>query len=201
MLVLRFSHASPFARKARIAASHLGLDHRVILETADVSSPDETFKQQNPLIKIPILILENGETLYDSRVIVEYLDHIAGGGTIFPQGEERFPALRQQALGDGLADAAVSMVYEKRFRAAENYDSGWVARQAEKVRCSLAHAEKHLSTPAAHIHIGHIAMACALGFLDIRFEGSWRAEHPKLVAWLADFEKRVPSYAKTAPPA
>lgn len=110
MLVLRFSPASPFARKVRIASALLGLEDRVTMESADVAAPDEILKQQNPLGKIPILVLGNGETLYDSRVIVEYLDHIAGGGILLPQTEERFKALREQALGDGLSDAAVAIV-------------------------------------------------------------------------------------------
>lgn len=201
MLVLRFSPTSPFASKVRIASALLGLEDRGTMESADVASPDEILKQQNHLGKIPILVLGNGETLYDSRVIVEYLDHIAGGGILLPQTEERFKALREQALGDGLSDAAVAIVYEKRFRTPENYDTGWVARQTDKVARSLAHAEEYLSTPASNIHIGHVALACALGYLDIRFDGKWRMEHPKLVSWLADFEARVPSYAKTAPPA
>ncbi len=197
MLTLYASAASPFVRKVRIAAAMVGLEKKMNVVNTDTVKPDDAFLRANPLGKIPALALENGQSLFDSRVIVAYFDHLSGAGSLIPTGEERFAALQQEALADGLADAAVLMVYEKRFRAAENYDEGWVARQKEKVASALAYAETALSTPAAKFHVGHIAQACALGFLDLRFEGTWRASHPKLVAWLADFESRVPSYART----
>src|ERR671921_770768 len=92
-LVLRSSPASPFGRKVKIAASLLGLKDRIEIVEADTMNPQDTLRQQNPLGKIPALVLENGEVLYDSRVIVEYLDHLAGGGRIIPNGMERFTVL------------------------------------------------------------------------------------------------------------
>ncbi|HZW47473.1 MAG TPA: glutathione S-transferase family protein [Microvirga sp.] len=197
MLVLRSSAASPFGRKVKIAASLLGLMDRIQIVDADTMSPEDNLRQQNPLGKIPTLVLENGETLYDSRVIVEYLDFLAGGGRIVPAGEARFVALREQALADGIMDAALLQVYEGRFRPEDKHEPKWVNHQAGKVQRGLAYAEAHLSTPAAELHVGHLALACALGYLDLRFAGRWRETHPKLVAWLADFEARVPAYAKT----
>jgi glutathione S-transferase len=197
MLVLRSSPASPFGRKVKIAASLLGLSDRIQITDADTMSPEDSIRQQNPLGKIPALVLENGEALYDSRVIVEYLDFLAGGGRIFPAGEARFTALREQALADGIMDAALLQVYEGRFRPEDRHEPKWVNHQAGKVERGLAYAESHLSTPAETLHVGHIALACALGYLDLRFAGRWRAAHPKLVAWLADFEARVPAFAKT----
>jgi len=197
MLVLRSSAASPFGRKVKIAASLLGLMDRIQIVDADTMNPEDNIRQQNPLGKIPALVLENGEALYDSRVIVEYLDFLAGGGRIFPAGEARFMALRELALADGITDAALLQVYEGRFRPEDRHEPKWVNHQAGKVERGLAYAEAHLSTPAADLHIGHIALACALGYLDLRFAGRWRETHPKLVAWLADFEARVPAFAKT----
>src|ERR687893_646949 len=107
MLVLRSSPPSPFGRKVKIAAALLGLSDRVTVERADTTDPNDSLRGQNPLGKIPTLVLENGETLYDSRVIVEYLDHLAGGGRLIPTDSTRFDALRQQALADGLMDAAI----------------------------------------------------------------------------------------------
>jgi glutathione S-transferase len=130
-------------------------------------------------------------------VIVEYLDVLAGGERIFPAGEARFTALREQALADGIMDAALLQVYEGRFRSEDKHEPKWVDHQAGKVERGLAYAEAHLSTPAGTLHIGHIALACALGYLDLRFGGRWRETHPKLVAWVADFEARVPAFAKT----
>jgi len=197
MLVLRSSPASPFGRKVKLSAAILGLSDRIQVVDADTLNPEDSIRQQNPLGKIPALILEGGEALYDSRVIVEYLDHLAGGGRIIPNGAGRFSALRDQALCDGIMDAALLQVYEGRFRAEDRREPKWIDHQADKVRRGLAHAEAHLSTPGEDLHIGRIALACALGYLDLRFGGRWRESHPKLVAWLADFEARVPAFAKT----
>ncbi|NBJ13294.1 glutathione S-transferase family protein [Microvirga arsenatis] len=197
MLVLRSSPASPFGRKVKLSAAILGLSDRIQVVDADTLNPEDSIRQQNPLGKIPALILEGGEVLYDSRVIVEYLDHLAGGGRIIPNGAGRFSALRDQALCDGIMDAALLQVYEGRFRAEDRREPKWVDHQADKVRRGLAHAEAHLSTPGEDLHIGRIALACALGYLDLRFGGRWRESHPRLVAWLADFEARVPAFAKT----
>jgi glutathione S-transferase len=196
MLVLRSSPASPFVRKVKLSASILGLSDRIQIVDADTLNPEDSIRQQNPLGKIPTLILENGDVLYDSRVIVDYLDHLAGGG-IIPSGSGRFTALRDQALADGIMDAALLQVYEGRFRAEDKHEPKWVSHQADKVRRGLDHAEAHLSDASQPLHIGQIALACALGYLDLRFGGRWRESYPKLVAWLADFESRVPAYAKT----
>ncbi|MBB4039085.1 glutathione S-transferase [Microvirga flocculans] len=197
MLVLRSSPASPFGRKVKLSASILGLSDRIQIVDADTMNPEDSIRRQNPLGKIPALILENGEVLYDSRVIVEYLDHLAGGGRIIPNGAERFSALRDQALADGITDAALLQVYEGRFRPEDRHEPKWVDHQADKVRRGLDHAEAHLSQPGQNLHVGRIALACTLGYLDLRFGGRWRESYPKLVAWLADFEARVPAFAQT----
>lgn len=198
MLTLRSSAASPFGRKIKIAASLLDLSDRIEIVEADTGNPDDNLRQQNPLGKIPTLVLENGETLYDSRVILEYLDHLAGGGHIYPSGWDRFAALRQQALADGIMDATLIQVYEGRWRSEEHREPKWVEHHAGKVTRGLDFAEANLASPTATIHVGHIALACALGYLDLRMGGRWRDSHPKLVAWLADFETRVPEFGKTA---
>lgn len=197
MLTLRSSPASPFGRKVKIAASVLGLMDQVTIVVADTGDPAEPLRQQNPLGKIPTLVLPNGETLFDSRVIVEYLDHLAGGGRLIPAGEARFAQLRLQALADGLCDAALLQVYETRFRPEEGRNAAWVANQASKVSRALTALEL---APPAHEgapRIGEIALACALGYLDLRFSGSWRKDHPALVAWLDAFAARAPSFEET----
>jgi glutathione S-transferase len=197
MLTLRTSAPSPFGRKVRIALDMLGLAYRVTVMPADTQDPNDSLRTQNPLGKIPTLVLESGEALYDSRVIMQFIDALAGGGRIIPQGWARFDALRLEALADGILDANILQVYEVRFRPEEHRVAKWVEYQAEKVARALAEAEKSHAEPAAQIHVGHIALACALGHLDLRFEGSWRRSHPKLVAWLADFERRVPAFEAT----
>src|SRR5258707_1322287 len=117
MLTLRSSPASPFGRKIRIAASLLGLDREITIEPADTGNPSDSVRQQNPLGKIPALVLEDGMVLFDSRVILEYLDYRAGGGRIVPSdAAARFAALRLQALADGLMDASILLIYEGRWR-------------------------------------------------------------------------------------
>jgi glutathione S-transferase len=198
MLILRSSGASPFVRKVRIAADILGLSDRIEVVEADTMNPPAEFLGQNPLGKIPTLVLENGETLYESAIILEYLDWLAGGGKILPQGSRRFAALRMQALADGITGAALLQVYEGRWRPEEHRVEKWVAHQRGKVERGLEEAEAALAAaPMPPVHAGHIALACALGYLDLRFEGKWRAGHPKLVAWLAEFEKQVPSFEAT----
>jgi glutathione S-transferase len=198
MLVLRSSPPSPFGRKVKIAAALLGLSDRITVERADTGDPNDTLRSQNPLGKIPTLILENGETLYDSRVIIEYLDALAGGGRLIPAEDwSRFEALRQQALADGIMDAAILQSYEARWRPEERREPRWLEHQQGKIDRALALAEATLSTPPQAFHVGHVALACALGYLDLRFEGRWRQKHPRLVAWLADFEGRVPAFGAT----
>ncbi|HYF55123.1 MAG TPA: glutathione S-transferase [Salinarimonas sp.] len=201
MLVLRSSPASPFGRKVKIAAALLGLADRLEIVPADTLDPNEALRAQNPLGKIPTLVLENGDTLFDSRVIVEYLDALAGGGGVIPaSGDARFQALRLQALADGLMDAALMGVYETRFRPEGMRVRAWLDHQGGKVDRALQALERDHATPGGPVTVGEIAVACALGYLDLRFAGAWRAGHPRLVAWLEDFEARVPAFGATRPP-
>lgn len=198
MLTLRSSPASPFGRKVKIAAAELGLSDRIDIVVANTTDAADPLRQQNPLGKIPTLILETGETLFDSRVILEYLDHLAGGGILIPAGEERFPQLRLQALADGICDAALLQVYESRFRTPEQKNADWIEMQAGKVTRGLTALEALPPAEGDKPRIGEIALACALGYLDLRFAGEWRTSYPKLVAWLDRFAARVPSFEATA---
>ena len=199
-MILRSSPASPFGRKVKIAAHILGLLDRVKIVNADTLNPEDDLRQQNPLGKIPTLILDSGKVIYDSRVIVEYFDQYVGGGRLIPaKGDDRFDVLVMQSLADGIMDAAILQIYEIRFRAEENREAKWVSHQAGKIDRALAALEAHPPHITPVPHIGTIAIACALGYLDLRFEGQWRNAHPRLVAWLDDFSARVPAYAATAP--
>ena len=196
MLVLRAAAPSPFVRKVRIAAAVLELDDRIELVTADTNDPDDSLRTQNPLGKIPALVLDGGETIYDSAVIVEYLDTLAGGGKIIPaHGRRRFCSLTQQALADGIMEAAVLVRYEMLWRAPEMRSEKWIAHQNDKIARGLAAFETAL--PEELSDIGTISLACALGYLDFRFDGAWRATHRALVAWLDLFAAAVPSFEAT----
>lgn len=200
MLTLRFSPSSPFVRKIRIAASVLGLEKDIKAEPAETTSPSDTVRQQNPLGKIPTLVLEDGSTLFDSRVILEYLDHRAGGGRIIPKdATARFAALRLQALADGILDASILQVYEGRFRPAERHEPKWVEHQAGKIARGLAALEAAPPGLGSPPDVGQITVACALGYRDFRFGEGWRKDHPRLVAWLDGFAAKVPAYAATKP--
>jgi len=200
MLTLRFSPSSPFVRKIRIAASVLGLEKDIKAEPAETTSTSDTVRQQNPLGKIPTLVLEDGSTLFDSRVILEYLDHRAGGGRIIPKdASARFAALRLQALADGILDASILQVYEGRWRPAERHEPKWVEHQAGKVARGLAALEAAPPGLGNPPDVGQITVACALGHRDFRFGDGWRKDHPKLVAWLDGFAAKVPAYAATKP--
>jgi glutathione S-transferase len=132
-------------------------------------------------------------------VILEYLDHLAGGHILIPaEPEARFAVLTQAALADGVLDAAILMVYEVRFRDVEKREPKWVNYQAEKISRALAHFE--MAPPTGKRDISHIGVACVLGYLDLRFEGKWRADHPKLAAWLEAFAAEVPSFEATRAP-
>jgi glutathione S-transferase len=201
MLTLRHAAASPFVRKVRIAAITLGLDRDITLENADTMSASDSVRQQNPLGKIPALILEDGTALFDSRVILEYLDHRAGGGRIIPKdGAARFAALRLQALADGLMDASILQVYENRWRSTEKHEPKWVEHQAGKVARAFAALEADPPALDSPPNVGQIAVACALGYRDFRFGDAWRKDHPRLVAWLDTFAAKVPAFAATKPP-
>ena len=196
-MILRSSPPSPFGRKVKIAAAILVLSDKIEIVVTDTIDPADSIRQQNPLGKIPALILADGTALYDSRVIVEYLDLMAGGGKLIPNGAERIQTLTLQALADGIMDAGILQMYERRFRDEDRREAKWIAHQQGKIDRALAYLEQ----TGAPLHttplIGEIALACALGYLDLRFEGTWRAKHPKLVAWLDRFAAAVPSFEKT----
>ena len=197
-MILRSSPASPFVRKVRIAASLLGLDSKIEVRDADLNSDDDSIRRQNPLGKIPALVLDDGSVLYDSRVILEYLDHLAGGDRIVPrEPKARFEALRLQALCDGILDAGILMVYESRYRPPEMKVQAWLERQQAKFNRALDALEAAPPPLDAMPNVGQIALACALGYGDLRFGGEWRKNHPKLVAYHDAFAAQVPAFAAT----
>lgn len=196
---LRFAPASPFVRKVRIAADLAGLTDKIELVPANTMEPDDALLDQNPLGKIPVLILDDGSKIYDSLTICEYLDHRAGGTTLFPTDNTRWAALTLHALATGIMDATLLRVYEGRFRPEEKQHGPWVARQKAKVDRGLAQLKANPPSLDTDLTIGHVAVACALGYLDLRFEGTWRADHPNLAEWLAIFATKVPAFEATKP--
>lgn len=190
------SPPSPFGRKVRLMAIMKGLEEQV--EVVDPASS----QNRNPLSKIPVLETDDGMTLFDSRVICEYLDAQHVAPVMFPgEGAKRWQMLTRAALADGIMDAALLIVYEGRMRPEDKHVQSWIDMQQKKIDEGLAHLEKAPPEIGAHPDYGHLTLACALGYLDFRHAGKWRANHPKMVAWLDGFAERVPGFAKTAPPA
>ncbi|HZO47757.1 MAG TPA: glutathione S-transferase N-terminal domain-containing protein [Xanthobacteraceae bacterium] len=200
-MLIRTSFGSPFGRKARIAVSVLGLDGKVKVESAATQDPADPLRQQNPLGKIPVLILDDGSTFFDSPVILEYLDHVAGGGKIIPtEFKARIDALKLQALADGIMDASILIVYEGRYRPAEKHEQKWLDLQQGKIDRSLAALDAAPPGVDALPNVGQISLACALGYREFRFPGTLKKSCPRLSGWLDSFAARVPCFEATKPP-
>jgi len=194
--------ASPFARKARILVRETGLAGRVE-EAETVVSPiaaNETLARDNPLVKIPALVTDSGETLFDSRVICEYLDTLHTGRKFFPaSGPQRFTALRRQSLTDGILDAAVLCRYETAVRPEALRWKEWIEGQKRKIFGGLAVLEAETATWGDEFAIGQVGAACVLGYLDFRFaDWDWRGGHPQLKGWFERVSAR-PSVSATRP--
>lgn len=193
---LRYSTTSPFVRKVHVLAIELGLADKIELVKTNTADPASGLNQDNPLNKVPALALEDGSTLYDSRVICEYLDAQGKGGFFPPAGSARWTALRRQALADGMMDAAVLRMMETR-RAENERSAAWDARQKLKVAQGLDALEADHLGP--QLDIGTLTIAILLDYLDFRFKAEdWRASHPKLAAWHKTFSNRA-SLQKTLP--
>lgn len=193
--------ASPFGRKVEVAALETGLFDRLELCNLQTSAvaPDAELLAANPLGKIPSLALDDGQVLHDSRVIVEYLDTLHDGPPLFP-AEGRWEALRLQALGDGIADAALLARYETALRPEPLRWPAWVEAQLGKATLTLDWLEGGAGTLGSQLHIGAIAVACALGYLDYRHPAlAWREGRPRLAAWFEEAAAR-PSFRRTRPP-
>ena len=194
-----YSHpASPFGRKCKIVALELGIKLEIVVVQA---RDDEALRKINPLKKIPILVLDDGSALFDSRVICEYLND-SGSGKFFPgmnlfsHHTNRWKSLTLHALADGVMDAAVACRYES-IQPAEKQNADFIARYRRTIGAGLDALERvKLSDPPT---IGEIATGCALGYLDFRYPDiAWRDTHPGLAAWYAKFSE-FPSMKATVP--
>lgn len=198
-LSLYWGSASPFVRKVMVCAHELGLAGRIDIRdsAANPIQRDTRIQAVNPLAKIPAAETSDGTALYDSRVICEYLDHLAAEeqetavSRLFPPaGPARWLALRRQALADGLLDAALLIRYEKLLRPDELRWTEWTDKQGEKVSDALDAMLADISGPGT-VDIGSIFSACALGWLDFRFPDlDWRNGRQALADWHAAFEDR-----------
>ncbi|MEZ5833547.1 MAG: glutathione S-transferase N-terminal domain-containing protein [Dongiaceae bacterium] len=193
---LRYSTTSPFVRKVHVFAIETGQIDKIELVKTNTADPNSDHGKDNPLNKVPALVLDDGSKLYDSRVICEYLDAQGGGKFFPPAGPARWTALRRQALADGMCDAAVLRLMESR-RPEPQRSAEVDKRQKLKVTQGLdALEEDHLGP---QLDIGTLMVAIALDYLDFRFRHEdWRVGRPKLAAWHRTFSERA-SLKKTLP--
>ena len=197
------SHSSPFVRKVMVVAHELGLAERLELLPSAVHpvKRDRSVLAQHPLAQVPTLVLDNGEGLADSRVICEYLDAEAGGRLFPAGGDARWRSLNEQSTADGVLDAALLIRYELTARPESERSAAWIEGQTAKIESALAWFEEQAEALGDRVDIGTIALACALGYLDLRFSDiAWRDDAPRLAAWFARFEER-PAMVATRPPA
>ena len=180
------SPTSPYVRKCLVAAHHLGLLGRIekLPSAANPVNRDQTIIPHNPLGKVPTFIADDGTVLYDSRVICEYLNDL-GKGSLFPTtAAARWRALTDQALADGILDAALLVRYELTVREEGGRSQPWIDGQMDKIRTGLARFEETVGAEQDRVDIGTIALACVLGYLDFRFADlGWRNANPKLATW------------------
>jgi glutathione S-transferase len=194
------SKTSPYVRKIRVLLAEKHLPFEFVEE--NVWSPDSKVAHYNPLNKVPALVLEDGESLYDSVVIAEYLDSLPGVNFIPAPIRDRVRVRRDEALGDGIADAGITIFLERKREAARQ-DPAWMARQASKVQAGIAAVSKSVAakptTGARRMTMGDIACGCALFWLEFRLpEFRWR-DDPVLKAWAENLEVRE-SFTSTRPP-
>jgi glutathione S-transferase len=200
-MTLHFSPRSPYVRKVMIVAHETGLLDRLrtVRTVVGGTTPHSELMRENPLGKIPTLVLNDRTVVYDSQVICEYLDTLHDGARLFPAWPERLTALRRLALGDGMLDVALAW-FGERLRPPERQSQPHMDLWRAKILAAVDALEAEADALAASLFgIGHIAIGVALGYLDFRFTSiAWREQHPRLAAWQADFDLR-PSVSANLP--
>jgi glutathione S-transferase len=190
---LLYSPASPYSAKVRMAAAHAGIEIEGVL--TETNSPPDELTRANPLGKIPVLITPDGGSVYDSRVITQYLNR-ESGGKLFPRNAaKRLEAERLEALADGICDVLLAHVYERRMRPEEKVHAAWLERQWTKAERALDTLIADTPKLPSRINCGHIALRAAIGYLDLRFAGKWERGRSKLKRWAARFDQKFPALA------
>jgi glutathione S-transferase len=197
---LHSSAPSPFGRKVKITAHLTGLFDQIEVVNIDGNDPQRAALNPNPLNKIPALELDSGQLIVDSKVICEYLIKQSGRLELLPE-HLRIDLLSRAALADGITEAALLMVYERRFREESQINTDWLTRQNQKVLGGLQWFTDNLTEIVATPTIDQVGLAVTLGYLDFRFSGEWRTRFTDLALWLTQFQQMVPGYQLTDPQA
>jgi len=200
---LIYSPASPYVRKVLVTLKELDLESKVefVKVSTTVVDQSEVLAAANPLTRIPTLVMDNGKSLYDSRVITQYLVSLVPSCAFYPaSGEARWDVLRLEATAEGLMDSAVNARYERGLRPAEKQWDDWVDGQMKKVHGALKALDGEAASFGDSLNAGIIATACACGYLDFRYKDiGWRESYPALASWYAKFSERK-SMQETQPP-
>ena len=197
------SLTSPYVRKVRVVMAEKKLDYEFVLE--DVWAEDSQIHAHNPLGKVPCLLMDDNGSLFDSRVIVEYLDTLSPVGRLIPQqGRDRAATKCWEAIADGVLDAAVAIHIEVHRRPVELRSQAWIDRQYKKITIALESMDKSLDDQpfcmGVNLSLADVAVGCALGYLDLRFgDLNWRAHYANLQRLYEKLEAR-PSFVSTQPP-
>ncbi len=194
---LLYAPASPYSSKVRMAAEWAGV--ALDAKTVDTGAEPEELLAANPLGKIPVLLTEDGEAVFDSRAITHYLDR-AGQNALYPRnGAKRLEAERLEATADGLCDCLLAHVYERRFRPEDKVHLPWLEKQWAKVGRTLDHLNANPPKLTKKPTAGQIALRAALGYLSLRFSGQWERGRARLVRWAGRFDDRFPELAQHLP--
>jgi len=187
---LLYSSASPYSAKVRMAAAYAG----VAIEAVQVNTEQEPadLVGANPLGKIPVLVLDGGRAVFDSRVIVQYLNGLSRNALLPRNIDKRLDAERLEALADGISDCALAMVYERRLRPEDKVHQPWLDRQWRKIVRSLDALNAEPPKLPKKIGAGQIALRATLGYLALRFAGQWEKGRGRLVRWAARFDEKFP---------
>ncbi|TWG93769.1 glutathione S-transferase [Mesorhizobium sp. J18] len=192
-----YSPSSPYSAKVRMAAAYAGVAVEPVI--VDTNAEPPLLIDNNPLGKIPVLVTDDGESIFDSRAITQYLNRISGNA-LFPRNAvKRTEAERLEALADGICDCLLAHVYERRFRPEEKVEQSWLDKQWSKAERALDYLAANPPKLPRKITAGHIALRATLGYLDLRFAGKWEKKRSKLVRWKKRFDEKFPELAELAP--
>lgn len=199
MLKVLYAPASPYSAKVRMAAAYAGVTIESVL--VDTGAEPPLLLRNNPLGKIPVLVTEDDESIYDSRAITQFLNRTARN-VLFPRNaNKRTEAERLEALADGICDCLLAHVYERRFHSEEKIEQDWLDKQWAKVERALDQLNSNPPKLPKKITAGQIALRATIGYLALRFPGKWERGRSRLVRWAKRFDEKFPELAQLTPSA
>lgn len=197
MAEILYSRLSPYAAKARMAVLYVGFP--ATPRAVDAIEPTAAFLDANPLGKLPVLLLDDGRAIHDSRVIMRFLDHWSGGRLYPADAGAMIEVARRESLIDGVCDCLQAIMFEKRYRPEDKVHPGWIERQWSKATRALACLEAEIGDEPIDVDAGALALRGMLGYLSIRFEGEWEERFSRLAGWSGRFDDAHPPLAVAAP--